>query len=271
MKQNLLLSEKLHVFPFGTNRPSDPLGRVINETNLTNLVKKLTDYSSYVVAEPTFVTSDDGITSLKMEFIIEGYYFSADVADLLQDEKPLYAYIDLSRAGSYTYLLGNDIIGTAEGEGTSVSPKILTEGELSLKITRTETYFKHTFESADQTIVIKSLSDMIVETSANVEGSTNQVTITSTAAGEEVRFSIKSSSAQEADVYMIVVTPNVFTGLKFSYEQPEVINDRYCLQLLDEAHAVPKVSLSRFSADSVSLNVDVINCGNASTVITPIN
>ena len=44
-----LNSEDVHVFPYGSSRASDPLARVLNERNITTLVKNLTDEHSYVL------------------------------------------------------------------------------------------------------------------------------------------------------------------------------------------------------------------------------
>lgn len=93
-------SENIHVFPFGTTRNHDRLARVLNEQNITQLVKNMTDYSNYVLRYKNNI----------MDFIIQGYYFSADVSEVTEPNKPLYAHINLhTDASNYFYLAGGDI------------------------------------------------------------------------------------------------------------------------------------------------------------------
>lgn len=101
-------SNKIQIFPFGTNRASDPYARVMNEQNITRIVKGIVDKSSYVID----YNSVDNI----IEFMIEGYYFKADLTEVLEDSKfntsPVYANIQLkletSNGASYRYIAGND-------------------------------------------------------------------------------------------------------------------------------------------------------------------
>ena len=50
MSYQLLNSDDVQVFPFGKKRHHDPNARVLNEQNITNLVRMLTDRKSYVVS-----------------------------------------------------------------------------------------------------------------------------------------------------------------------------------------------------------------------------
>lgn len=101
-------SDKIHVFPFGTTRTTDRLARVLNEQNLTTIVKNMTDIPNYVLRYENNI----------MDFIIQGYYFSADVSEIKENNKPLYAYINLTTDNSgYSYLSGND---TDDGVFTGV-------------------------------------------------------------------------------------------------------------------------------------------------------
>lgn len=106
-----LASKKIRVFPFGRNRGIiDPHSRVLNEYNISNLVRMLTDSDNYVVSYNS--------TDSKMEFVIHGYYFSADLTDVIKQGQPLYATIQLATATNvdppYEYLSGGD----TEGENT---------------------------------------------------------------------------------------------------------------------------------------------------------
>ena len=93
-------SENIHVFPFGTTRNRDRLARVLNEQNITQLVKNMTDYPNYVLHYENNI----------MDFIIQGYYFSANISEVKESNKPLYAHIDISTdTSNYSFLTGGDV------------------------------------------------------------------------------------------------------------------------------------------------------------------
>lgn len=110
-----LKSAKIKVFPFGSNRVTNPVDRVLNEQNLTQIIKSVTDYDSYVI-------SYEGNL---IKFVINGYYVEADLTDL--KDKPLYASITME-GEDYNYLNGGDNLTTvkegsleAESEFTGVN------------------------------------------------------------------------------------------------------------------------------------------------------
>lgn len=90
-----LKSDKIKVFPFGSNRVKNPVDRVLNEQNLTQIIKNVTDYDSYVI-------SYEGNL---IKFVINGYYFEADLTAL--KSRPLYASISVE-GEDYKYLNGGD-------------------------------------------------------------------------------------------------------------------------------------------------------------------
>ena len=265
MAQNLL-SSNVHVFPFGTARKTDPLGRVLNENNLTTLVKKLTDKTAYVISDH-IETSANTITKALFEFMIEGYYFRADIADVIAVDKPLYACIELSDVDGYTYLCGNDIIGTVlGGSGQPGSPFILSAGLLDVAVDNTKVYYTYTFEQAG-TITIQGNNNLIIEGDIQTVSTEDDLCVIRGNEGDIITFSLSSVSKQ--DVQITVLTPNVFTGLQFYTSLNDIDNNtttkKFTLQLLDKDHNVPAESYSRFDAGSVSLTVDKIVCGDAAT------
>lgn len=108
-----LNSEDVRVFPYGQQRPTDPAGRLLNEENITRLVKSINDFDSYVIS----------YENSNIEFVIAGYYITANISEILPTEegadKTLWAAIDvasgatsISEEGSikrtYSYLTGAD-------------------------------------------------------------------------------------------------------------------------------------------------------------------
>ena len=102
-------SNKIQIFPFGTNRASDPYARVMNEQNITRIVKGIVDRSNYVI-------DYDSVDNI-IEFMIEGYYFKADLTEVLANSefknRSVYANIQLqletsNNGASYRYIAGND-------------------------------------------------------------------------------------------------------------------------------------------------------------------
>lgn len=98
-----LKSENLHIFPFGKSRVSDPLARILNEQNITSLLRSMSDFSSYVLK---FDSNKN-----MMEFVIEGYYFKANLTDIIDELQGnnIYATINIEENKGYTYLDGGDV------------------------------------------------------------------------------------------------------------------------------------------------------------------
>ena len=113
-----LPSKNVQVFPYGTDRITDPYGRVLNEQNIRRLVRSIVDNDSYVI-------SYDYETH-RLEFMLSGYYFNTNIGNIINDYYKniediedyipnLYAHIDLCVVESkenpgnrYTYLNGGD-------------------------------------------------------------------------------------------------------------------------------------------------------------------
>lgn len=134
-----LHSNKIHVFPFGSTRKVDPIARIFNEQNLSRLVRNLTDVTGFVI-------SYDESTNV-MEFMLYGYYFKADLTDVIVSGEPLYVSINVQKEFNssydydefYEYLLGGDTDGTGETVATSEFTAVTfgndaSEGNYSLYI-----------------------------------------------------------------------------------------------------------------------------------------
>lgn len=167
-----LKSDKVHVFPFGSTRKVEPIARILNEQNISRIVRNLTDVNGFVI-------SYDEKSKL-IEFMIYGYYFKADLSSLVTDYKgkDIHAYIAVSEDSEYEYLLGGDT------DGVETDP---------------------------------SSSD--------------------------------------------------FTGLYIN-QKPNIPGATvHTLHILDKSGKVPENSLSKFSSNSVDLQIDYINCGTSTEVI----
>ena len=100
---SFLKSDDIKIFPFGSNRISDPNSRALSERNITDLVKKLTDNHSYVVSYDEW--------KHVIEFVLGGYLITANIEGL---SNPLYASIKLDN----NILSGGD---DGDGEFTGVT------------------------------------------------------------------------------------------------------------------------------------------------------
>ena len=78
-------SDKIKIFPFSTTRSTDPEGRWLSEKNLTNIIKELTDYHSYVISY-----DDQG----SIRFVINGYLVEAMLPSALR--RNVYAVIQIT-------------------------------------------------------------------------------------------------------------------------------------------------------------------------------
>lgn len=119
-----LPSNNVKVFPFGSPRDNDPLSRVLNEQNLTNIVKHLTDKHSYVV----------DYNKPDIKFVIEGYYFEVQ---LDRSTGPLYAGIELATPADET----TDYKCLVGGDDTDGSVKLFTGVSLSENLEELEGKF----------------------------------------------------------------------------------------------------------------------------------
>ena len=84
-----LPSGAVKLFPYNTERTEDINSNVFNETNITNIIKSITDKSSYIIEYDE--------TSKSMSFVIDGYYFEVNLTDL-DLSKNLYAGITVANS-----------------------------------------------------------------------------------------------------------------------------------------------------------------------------
>lgn len=74
------LSEDVKIFPYGTSRESDLYTRVLNEYNITNMIKSIVDKDSFVITDTIEWSesrdeSNNVVEKTDIEFVIGGYYF----------------------------------------------------------------------------------------------------------------------------------------------------------------------------------------------------
>lgn len=275
MSYQLLNSDNVQVFPFGKVRHHDPNARVLNEQNITNLVRMLTDRKSYVVSY------DDSDPNRKLiEFVINGYFFKTDVSELWElftENKDVYAYIDLATTDDeYSYLKGGDRISTiVGGSGSSEDPFLLNEGRFTTvmerkEITDQDTYFKYTF-SADGAITIYDNDDLIISGIPEDHISKDNKIIIQGTEGRVVEFCISLAiNSSQGNVCIDLLYANKFDGIKFVFEKPE---EKFYLKLFEETTAginVPVDSFLKFEQSSIGNpfeSIDFIACGTAAEFI----
>lgn len=283
IKQN-----KIHVFPFGNTRSSDPSARTLNEHNISGIIRHITDRSSYVIK--TYTEEN----SRWVEFVLEGYYFKADVSDIAFDYdseknetelKPLYASIDIQEYGNLICLAGGDAIGSiSSGDGSSDFPYVMSKGPLNLSVDNSggskELYFTYNFEERGTVTIHKNNSFNVDSLLVNNQSvSTDRVVDTATEKiitgnpSEVLTIIVQTNDSLSTSVIgMDVIYSDVFTGIKFFNDpsDPEYVSAKYKLYLLDNEHEVPEDSFIKFESRSfgggISTNIDVIYCGNATTV-----
>lgn len=104
-----LNSIDVRVFPFGSPRKNYyPLDRVLNEQNLSKIIRNITDKVGFVIS----YNSDTNF----IEFMLYGYYFEVNLTPFIQSNSDsiskssgITAYIVISGLDNrYEYLLGND-------------------------------------------------------------------------------------------------------------------------------------------------------------------
>ena len=272
MSYQLLNSDDVQVFPFGKKRHHDPNARVLNEQNITNLVRMLTDRKSYVVS---FDEENKVI-----EFVINGYLFKTDVSELWEvftKNKAVYAAIDLATTDDeYSYLKGGDSISTIlGGKGSSEDPFLLNEGRFTTVIERKgetdhDTYFKYTF-SADGSVTIYDNDDIIISNVPEDHISKDNKIIIQGTQGRVVEFCISlATNSSKGNVCMDLLYADKFDGIRFMFETPE---EEFYLKLFEETASgikVPVDSFLKFEQSSIGSSiesVEFINCGTAAEFI----
>ena len=88
MRNVNLSNENIDIFPISAVRP-DPAARVLNEINITGMIRGLTDFESYVISKE----NDD------IEFFIHGYHCRANIKDVLSaagDATSIYAILRIN-------------------------------------------------------------------------------------------------------------------------------------------------------------------------------
>lgn len=286
IKQN-----KIHVFPFGNTRASDPSARTLNEHNISGIIRHITDRSSYVIK--TYTEEN----SRWVEFVLEGYYFKADVSDIAFDYdsgtnetklKPLYASVDIQEYGNLICLAGGDAIGSiSSGEGSLNSPYVMSKGPLNLSVDNSDgskdLYFTYTHleeEEKGGTVTIHKNGSFQIEkllvdnqpVSMDRVDDTKTEKIIDVYPSEVLTIIVQTNDTDTSVIGMDVIYSDVFTGIKFFNDpsDPEYVSAKYKLYLLDNEHEVPEDSFIKFESRSfgggISTNIDVIYCGNATTV-----
>ena len=282
MSYQLLNSDDVQVFPFGKKRYHDPNARVLNEQNITHLVRMLTDRKSYVVSY------DDSDPNKKLiEFVINGYLFKTDVSDLWDEflkHNAVYAYIDLyTTDDNYSYLNGGDNVSVIlNGTGTSETPYELSDGTFTTVIRRPEgditdqdTYFKYTFNTTTTSTLIIHDNDYIkisnlAEGSYTQEG--NKIIVSGNKDSAPVNFCIGlESTATYGNICIDCPNAGKFTGIRFVFEDPQ---EGFYLKLFEVTASginVPVDSFLKFEQSSIGSSiiesVDFINCGTAAEFI----
>lgn len=185
---NLYLpSKNVSVFPFSSPRVADPASHILNEKNITRLVQKLTDYSSYVVSfEP------DG-PDYHMEFVIEGYYYDVRIPqNKLYNDTNIYAQVEIIEDDlGYKYLSGGDYTEFDGGDGTIASLYTVQKGVSTFLVPTEGAWFKFELKATEFVTITTSLTTAELycdnptskiyssNNYCDVEGlSTNEVTVT---------------------------------------------------------------------------------------------
>ena len=276
MSYQLLNSGAVQVFPFGKKRHHDSNARVLNEQNITNLVRMLTDRKSYVVS---FDEENKVI-----EFVINGYLFKTDVSELWElftQNKAVYAAIDLATTDdNYSYLKGGDNVSVIlTGTGTSKeTPYELSDGTFTTVIRRPEgditdqdTYFQYTF-SIKGTLTIYDNEKIKISNLA--EGSYTQEEnkiIVSGEPGSVVNFCIGlESTATSGNICIDCPNAGKFTGIRFVFDDPQEGFYLKLFEVTDSVINVPVDSFLKFEQSSIGSSiesVDFINCGTAAEFI----
>lgn len=277
MSYQFLNSADVQVFPFGKNRSHDSNARVLNEQNITNLVRMLTDRKSYVV-------SFDAENKV-IEFVINGYLFKTSVSPELWDEfsthDAVYAAIDLATTDdNYSYLKGGDNVSVIlTGTGTFETPYELTDGTFTTVLRRPEgditdqdTYFQYKFSSAG-TLTIHD--DEFIKISGLAEGSYtqegNKIIVSGNKDSAPVKFCIGlESTATSGNICIDCPNAGKFTGIRFVFDVPQEGFYLKLFEVTDSVINVPVDSFLKFEQSSIGSSiesVDFINCGTAAEFI----
>lgn len=271
MSKYLLKGTDVKVFPFGHDRSNnDPYSRVLNEQNITNMIKSITDNSDYVV--------DYDDHTRKLQFVLNGYYFSVDVSDLLEDlpkdrVSNIYAYINMI-GNTHKYLGGGDITSstlTGSGEG----PYVLKEGSYTVNLSGNQdiAYFKYTFTESGS-IVFNKLTNISVRIGKNIY--TDNDTSIDGAKGAEKTFELLLNEKADSGTasFNVLYPGSYFSAVKFTDDINNISDEKtHQLHVLDAEYSinkfvcvVPKASFNKFTASSI--DVVNINCGTASDYST---
>lgn len=87
-----LNNENIDIFPISALRP-DPTARVLNEMNITGMIRGLTDFPSYVVSKENNY----------IEFYIQGYHCYIDITKVLEElsnETSIYAILRIDKSST---------------------------------------------------------------------------------------------------------------------------------------------------------------------------
>lgn len=295
-----LSSDRVTVFPYSNYRPTQPSSRTLNEYNLSNLVRHLTDYQDYILSYGSNI----------IEFILHGYYFKLNLDSIqLSTENPTYAVI--SMMGEYTD--GSEVLNGGDnskailsGDGSKSNPYELDAGisqfivETSrLRGANNKLYFYYKYSGTSNTGINVSvrISEGVAEfedSSCGVEEDSNwgknddssatELKFSPTNAEDEsagdLKFHIGVSHVEQegskllSDSILLTVTPpdadskdTTFYGiqLRSASTVEELPENSYYLKLFEADGSICKDSFRRFDCNK-SLGIRYIGGGNATSV-----
>lgn len=271
---NYLKPQDVTVFPFGKNRASDSRSRVLNEQNITNLVRMLTDNHSYVLSWDS--------DSNEIEFVLYGYYFKANLSEVIKDNvnNDIYAYIILNDTDDYSYLVGGDIITTTpSGRGTVEQPYVLTDGRFETTLKKnngisSDVYLEYTYKT-EGTVTVYDDQNIEIQptvTDGSISTGNNKIDIKGKE-GATLKLIVSLSTDEnvnEGNLVIDVIHSSIFTGVSFSFSPEEILEANYSLHLLTRTNTTdkfipPLASLHRI--DPESINITNIYCGSADELI----
>lgn len=281
-----LKGNEISVFPFGSERSIDPNARVLNEQNITKIIKSITDNSSYVIK---YDETNDVI-----EFVLNGYYFVVSISSLLGSLKnpknSIYAYIKMAESNeTYKYLTGGDVLKSSyTGQGTSSYPYILSEGSYSFTLSKetSELYFNYTFLE-NGSIVFKTLQNIEVYeryVAQNGEAQYKKVEDNKITGSENstvvFKLTLNEDAVRGTSFFDVLFTTAEFTAVKFTDDIASIGDEAtHNLHIFDAEYSdndgdgdgvwvviIPESSKRKFTAPSI--DVVNINCGTASDYLT---
>ena len=268
MSYHLLDPKDVQVFPFGKTRRTDLNARVLNEQNITNLVRMLTDKKSYVV-------NFDETTHI-VEFVVNGYYFKTDLTNIWENffnekvPQNVYAYILLNNVDNYAYLLGGDAINTvAEGAGTSNDPFRLVKGRFETTIHGDATqdfYYMYTFDE-DGTLVIHDNDNIVISSIQGNPTTDSGKVIFEGDKSDVIKFSVRLAINKiSAEFSVDVLYSAKFDGITFTTDEPSVEHKLHLFAPEGDGLIVPSESFLKFNERSLDVtlkDIESITCGTA--------